>query len=222
MLYQLSLIGLAVTAPSPSKFQDVATFNPITGVISPIARLNERVNPITEVGNIYRDDKGVTRAILVFQLTESLIQAFDNAGFNLAKAILSELLQFGRDNDFAQQVRLNTWDAEFSAAARIISDRLTFFSLAITAHGSPSSIGPTLFLQSWLEQGGKYAAVQSVADALAINKRSVSYPDLNRRDSSPDASPVNWCDAGTRGFFNLIVDKPAEEVGFRCSCPADP
>lgn len=214
----MSLIGLAVTAPSPSEFQEVATFNPTTRVISPIAGLDKRVNPITEVGKIYRDDKGVTRAILVFQLTESVIQAFDNSGFNLARAILSELLQFGRDNDFALQVRLNTWDAEFSAAARIISDRLTFFSLAITAQGSPQSIGPTLLMQSWLEQGQKYAPVQSVADALKISKRSVPYSDLEGRDSSQ----VNWCGAGTRGFVNLIVDKPAEEVGFSCGCPADP
>lgn len=199
-----------------SESHEIAIFDPVTRVISP-SDLAKRVDPITQTGTIYRDKNGIVRAILVFQLSESILQAFDHSGFNLAKAVLAEVLAYGRQNNFVDQVRRNLWDADFSAGARIISDRLSFFSLAITSRGSvDGTVGVTELLQSWLQQGHHYAAVRDVANSLAINKRSTSDAEFTERDFFPS----KWCNDGILGFYNTVVDKPVDIVSIKTGCPA--
>lgn len=151
-------------------------------------------------------------------MTEHIIQAFENSGFNLAKDILSELLEYGRENNFVNQVRRNLWDAEFDATARILSDRITSFTLAITSRGSNDGVtGVTELIQSWMQQGNNYARVKEVTDALAINKRSVSDAPLAERGPS---TSDDWCSVPIHGLFNLLVDKPANAVSLETGCPS--
>lgn len=192
-------------------------YDPVTQTLSPAPGLEKRVNIVEEVGTIYRDPNGVTRTMLVFQITEALLQAFDNSGFNLAKAILAELLQYGRDNNFANQVRRNLWDATFDANSRIMNG-LSYMSLAITSRGSVDGlVGVTLLLQSWLEQANKYVAVKQVSNALSINKRSTQDSILESRDFFP--SP--WCASDRNiGFYHAAVPKGASAVDIKTGCPA--
>lgn len=150
----------------------------------------------------------------MLQVTEQLLQAFENSGINLAKAVLSEVLRFGRENDFSAIVRRNLWDAEFDAAAQILNSK-TFMSLAITARGSIDGItGVTLLLQKWLEQSASmYFGVKEVADALSVNKRSVVDSGLEERKAPPQ-----FCNGGWAGFYNVIVVKDPSPVSVKVAC----
>lgn len=150
----------------------------------------------------------------MLQVTERLLQAFDNSGVNLAQAVLSEILRYGRENNFSAIVRRNLWDAEFDAAAKILSGQ-TFMSLAITARGSIDGItGVTLLLQDWLEQSGNmYFGVKEVANALAHNKRSGADSGLEERKAPPQ-----FCNGGWSGFYNALVVKDPSPVSVKANC----
>lgn len=190
-------------------------FDPVTRTINPAPGLEKRVNPITEAGTIYRDNNGVTRAIMVLQMNEQLLQAFESSGFNLAKAVLSELIQFGKNNHYLKAVTEN-WDAQFDSASRFLHGT-TYMSLALTCRGAAhGGIGATLMLQNWLEQGAKYFMVEEVENALNINKRSTVDSSLEEEAGFP--SP--WCNAPVGGIFNIVVDKAPEFVDIKVACPA--
>lgn len=188
----------------------------MTRIITPIPGLGKRADPQTPTGNIWTDSAGRTRAIMVLQLSESLVQAFDNSGFNLAKAVLSELLQYGRDNGFTNIVRRNLWNAEFNAGARTFlpTGNTPFMTLAITSRGSVDGIeATTSLLQSWFERDNKFFAVMHVDNALAIIRKRSDAPA-----SVLEARGGNFCGAGSRGFANLAVNQPTSAISLETSC----
>lgn len=169
------------------------------------------------MGKIYRDSHGVTRAIFVLQMNEELLQSFANVGINLARSVLSELLQWGRDNNFVHEVRRNLWTAEFNPEV-VFLQGTTQMTLAITSQGSAvGTTGATLLLQGWFETGHKYFAVQEVVNALAHTTRSTN----SRGVEEEEADPGPFCHAGIRGLFNLAVNKPARPVRFSANCPVE-
>lgn len=209
----MSTVGFVAAIPNPVTVEPIAVWDPETRTIIPAAGHQKRANPVSEGGTIWRDNHGVARAIMVMQLSENILQAFDNSGVNLAKAILSELTQYGRENGFTNIVRRNTWDAEFDAS-EIVKKGVSYMTLALTSRGSVGGVtdASNLF-QSWLEQGGKYFTVKQVDNALAhISKRSDVPLETELEARAGFCSNAIW------GFWNSVILRKTKNVGTTVSC----
>lgn len=191
---------------------------------------NATLVPRSTVGNVYYDNQNRIRLIFTWGLNAQFAQSFKNSGYDLGKAVMSELKNYliktYGDDDTRYQARYAHWVGSIDEKSRyLVTDNkvLQYATVAVslTLTRNPSENINTIRtvaggIANWVAQGPWGVAIVPVSNAFGVGnaKRSLILP----RKIEPRDDSTYYCAAPYGGMYLTGNGHTPRPLEFDFSC----